>query len=258
MTGIFAGAEWYIIFPLGGSLLLFATCGWILLWPRVGSWLAAIFLVCIATWPAMVIVDDASKHQFADALFWVGFLTVITVALWFTSKEALGFARHTSSCSNVVYWCVAMLLIITLPSLVFLNFYSSSRVAEVREFPAGFRGSAFVVWGERNYPPLPKVRGKFIEHFGPDGILITSTPQHSGWARDQLYFYDTAGNRVKEAHGDILTASGQVGTDDKAIHYDELFVGTEEERSKQSEELYAQKQKRLDELFKKLHPDWVD
>jgi hypothetical protein len=70
-----------------------------------------------------------------------------------------------------------------------------------------------------------------------------------------LYFYDSSGKHVKDPHGDILIATGGVGSGDRAMHYSELFVGTEEERSKQS---YEAKQQRLQDLFLKLHPEWSD
>src|ERR687891_2601974 len=147
LLGFFGGASGWGPFPLGGSLLLFATCGWILLWPRLGSWLGAVFLLCIACWPVITVISNLVFRNPVD-FFLLALLVPISVGLWFTSREALGFTRHISPKPGLLYVSFGILMIVMLPVLAFANFYAGHRPAEVREFPVGFRGEAIIVWNE--------------------------------------------------------------------------------------------------------------
>lgn len=248
LLGLFAGASWFVIVPLGGALLLFATASWVLLWPRLGSWLGLAFLICIVSWLIIAIVSDVAQRNFGDVITWIVLLVPVAAGLWFTSREALGFTRHVSPRPGAVYTAFAILLIAAPPVLVFAYLHSIGRPSEVREFPIGFRGDAIIVWAEPTYPPLPIRRGKLIEHFPADGTIITSTPNHEGWAYDELYFYDSMGHLSKEPGIVALASNGGINN---IMQYSKIFVGTEEQDRKRP---FDEKEQRIHDLFEKLHP----
>jgi hypothetical protein len=246
---LFGGASWWGALPLVGSLLLFATCGWILLWPRFGSWIASVLLLCITCWPIITITSDLAYKRSLDP-FLVALLLPIAVGLWFTLREALGFTRHVSPKPGLIYLSFGLVMIVLLPTLLFANFYSTHKSTEVREFPVGFRGHAVIVWGEASYPHLPISRGKLIEHFPPNGVIITSTRMPAGWGKDELYFYDSAGHRRNEPSLLAQEGTGEMKENEQRMQYSELFIGTKEELARQSLE---EKEQRIEELFGKLH-----
>src|SRR5207245_209365 len=102
-----------------------------------------------------------------------------------------GFTSQTPMERGIVYTGFAVLVVVGLPALTFANFYSTHKKTEVREFPQGFQGQALIVWDESGYPPLPILNRKLIEHFPPDGVIVTSTHSPEGWGKDEVYFYDS-------------------------------------------------------------------
>ncbi len=103
------------------------------------------------------------------------------------------------------------------------------RPAGVREFPDGFRGWAVIVWGVPGYPPIPLDHDKLIERFSADGIIITSTKQQMGWAHDEYYFLDAAGNRLASHPRIASEGTGGMEQGSQSMDYYLVFVGTEAE-----------------------------
>jgi Family of unknown function (DUF6843) len=124
-----------------------------------------------------------------------------------------------------------------------------SRPAEVSEFPTGFHGDAYVIWSESGYPPLPVRDGMLILHFPAEGVIITSTPNHFGWAKDEAYFYDPAtSKRLSPAHVPF-SSDGDIKDSKRIMHYSKIFVGTDEEHRTRTLD-----ESKIHELFEKLHP----
>lgn len=103
------------------------------------------------------------------------------------------------------------------------------RQIEVCEFPAGFRGWTIIVWGVNGYPPLPTVEGKVIERFPADGIIITSSKQQFGWAKDEAYFVDAMGHRLQSRPNVSVGSVGEIRESERSMHYSQQFIGTEAE-----------------------------
>ena len=68
----------------------------------------------------------------------------------------------------------------------------------IREFPDRFQGWVFVVYGVDGASPLPKDHGNDVLKIPADGILITSTPQYTGWEHIENYYVDASGKRLRE------------------------------------------------------------
>ena len=94
LLGLFAGADWFVLIPIFGSLLLFATSGVVLLWPRFGSTVACLSLVGIASWLVIPVSSGITQHDRKTVAFFSVLLVLVALGLWFTSREALGFTRH--------------------------------------------------------------------------------------------------------------------------------------------------------------------
>jgi len=124
-----------------------------------------------------------------------------------------------------------------------------SRPPEVSEFPLGFHGDAYVIWSESDYPPVPVRDAKLILHFPADGVIIFSTPNHFGWAKNEAYFYDPSDpKRVSPAHVPF-SSDGEIKDTKRIIHYSKIFVGTDEEHRTRTLD-----ESKIHELFEKLHP----
>jgi|SRR5580700_4840816 hypothetical protein len=124
-----------------------------------------------------------------------------------------------------------------------------SRPPQVYEFPLGFHGDAYVVWSEPAYPPVPVRDGRLILHFPADGVIITSTPDHFGWAKDESYFYDPSGRQSRSSAHVPFSSDGQIKASTRLMYYSTIFVGTDEEqRTRRLDE------SKIHELFERLHP----
>jgi hypothetical protein len=121
------------------------------------------------------------------------------------------------------------------------------RPAEVREFPAGYRGEVIVIWDVSGYPPILMVNGKLIERFPADGVLITSTKQPEGWANDEEYFVDAAGRRLPVRPNGIFSTCGVMNQNGHTMIFESGFVGTEQEARASSSNI-------ADRAFNRLYP----
>lgn len=124
-----------------------------------------------------------------------------------------------------------------------------SRPAEVYEFPLGFHGDAYVIWSEPGYPPVPIRDGKLILHFASDGVIITSTSNHFGVARDESYFYDPSDPKRLSPASIPFASDGEITSSNRKMRYSTIFVGTHEELRKGTLD-----ESKIHELFDKLHP----
>jgi hypothetical protein len=251
LLGLFGGASWWAIFPLAGSLLLFATCGWILLWPRLGSWMGLVLLLCIACWPVVTTTSDVAAGRSVDFLL-LGLLLPIGAGFWLTIREAFGFTSHKQQKKGIVYTAFAGVVIVGLPALVFANFYSTHGQTEVREFPTGFHGQAVVIWNEDGYSALPVRDGKLIEHFPNDGVIVTSTQLREGWAKDEMYFYDSTGRHRANPEAISVHGIGEFNDSKHHMKYSELFVGPKEENADSN---FDEQQRKIHEILRRVHPD---
>ena len=126
---------------------------------------------------------------------------------------------------------------------------SPPRLPEVREFPLGFHGDAYVIWSEAGYPPLPVRAGKLVLHFPADGVIITSTPSHFGWAKDEAYFYDPSGQKPLSPAHVPFASNGEIKDSKRIMYYSTIFVGTDEEHRTGTLD-----ESKIHQLFEKLHP----
>ncbi|MGD1089728.1 MAG: hypothetical protein ABR955_13550 [Verrucomicrobiota bacterium] len=104
------------------------------------------------------------------------------------------------------------------------------RPPEVFEFPKDFRGCAVIVYGVTNYPQIPMKDGKLIERFPTNGIIITSSINYDGVAKDESYFYDTNGQLVSIPQSIFSENVGEMSQDGKQkLDFEQIFIGTEAE-----------------------------
>src|ERR1700677_181712 len=103
------------------------------------------------------------------------------------------------------------------------------RQAEVYELPKDFHGWAVIVWGVTNYPQIPADHGKLIERFPTNGIIITSSMQQLGVAKDEAYSYDANGNRLSVEPTIAVESVGEMreGDSKRKLDYTRIFIGTE-------------------------------
>jgi hypothetical protein len=242
---------WGLI-PVAGSILLFATCGMILLWPRIGSLLSAVFLLCIGPWAVMFLISDFAHPTVVGVAIDFVVIAVVALGLWLTLREAFGFTSHKLIERGTAYTGFAVLVIIGLPALTFANFYSTHGQVEMREFPKGFHGQAIIVWNEPAYPPLPIRNGKLIEHFPTDGVIVTSTQLRGGWAKDELYFYDSTGRYSAKPEAIAHLGTGGFSDSTHQMTYSEIFIGTQDEYGSAS---FDEHGKQIHEMLRKVHPD---
>ncbi|HTQ38062.1 MAG TPA: hypothetical protein VMJ32_03490 [Pirellulales bacterium] len=128
---------------------------------------------------------------------------------------------------------------------------SQQRPPEVREFPDGFHGWALIVWEVPGYPELPSDTGKIVERFPADGLIITSSKQNFGWARDEEYYLDEEGHRLSSLPHIALEHLGRRENNAGCcMYFSELFVGTDAEAE-------HAKGKRSDDdvLYRRICPD---
>jgi len=123
------------------------------------------------------------------------------------------------------------------------------RAVEVSEFPAGFHGWAVIVWSVPEYPAIPTDHGKLIERFSLDGVIITSSKQQFGWAKDEAYFIDAAGHRLPSLPRVPFGAVGQIQQSGHTMHYFQEFVGTDAELRAAPVDA-----PQLKKLFSKIYP----
>lgn len=171
LLSISAGTGWLGLITIAASVLLLAATGLILFAPRFGSITTLLFLGAIAS--SLIVLISEELHNNGSNLPYLAIdCGLIACGLWMTAREAFGITRHSSNEGLGFAYFLVSTVLGTIPfALVFgfaSNFFHKGlRPGEVREIPRDFIGTAYVIWGEPGYPPLPKVRGMLVEHFPP-------------------------------------------------------------------------------------------
>jgi hypothetical protein len=59
--------------------------------------------------------------------------------------------------------------------------------------PKPIPGILTVTWGEPHAPPLTVVDGYLVADFRTTNSIVTSTPFQEGWAKDEVFRFDSSG-----------------------------------------------------------------
>lgn len=99
--------------------------------------------------------------------------------------------------------------------LAFPHLRENTRRPERHLAPAGFEGVLLTVYDEPGYPSLPVQEGFYIHRYPADGILITSSTQEFGSAKDEFLDFLPDGTYApfqSSLKGPLFEATGSYGS----------------------------------------------
>lgn len=129
-----------------------------------------------------------------------------------------------------------MKLITIVLFLLFTFGCKKERSPIIYNIPESFSGSLIVVYEEEGFPKLNKKDDAFEFNFPSSGVLITSSSQEYGWAKDRYFYIYTNGKKEEvdsyfssegtSIHEGATVSSIQKG---KTYHYFQVFIGTKKQ-----------------------------
>ncbi|MGA7850019.1 MAG: hypothetical protein WCA13_13010 [Terriglobales bacterium] len=106
--------------------------------------------------------------------------------------------------------------------------------------PKGYVGWVRVEFQVNDAAPLPVEGGEYLFKFPPSGLLVTSSSEEYGWAKDHYFYYSEKGTRVlpDAGPGNLIWGkiNGEASGSQGKRKYEEFFVGTEQQFREQISE----------------------
>lgn len=106
--------------------------------------------------------------------------------------------------------------------------------------PEGYTGWIRIEFEVQGAPPLPIDHGEYTITIPADGVLLTSSVEQYGWARDRYYYYSGQNMRSLPDSGESAMIwgklNGEAASTSGKQKYEEFFVGTADRFKNQSKE----------------------
>lgn len=150
------------------------------------------------------------------------------------------FPNATRRSFQIVIGICTIAVLAGLTARLTIGAHSSNGRSSRFLIPDGYVGWVRVEFGVSNAPPLPLVAGDYVFRIPVSGLLMTSTPEQYGWAKDRYYYSSKDGVRIlpaaRQSGGNFIW--GKINGEEFAVQnkktYEEFFVGTEQQFREQS------------------------